>query len=131
MRPFIWGREVVLVHADVGKDVVVYVRVFPRPEVPRLLLRVVLVRLEALEFVFEVDHVVCLLISKSSIFILSQHVLHSAVFPLFQSNLRCYVRELLGYWVILSLHVLHLFMRYSRVSSGHPRPVCPARLVSG
>jgi len=83
------GVIVVLGHGDVAEDVVVGVGVLARPEVPRLVLRVVGVALEALELVVEIHDVESLFLAQGTV-LRKLHYLNLTLFLAITSTKFCF-----------------------------------------
>jgi len=66
----------VLIHSDITDNVEVLFSVLARSKVPRLVLWIIFVCLQSLKLIFKVNNIVCLFISQSSIFILSECFFH-------------------------------------------------------
>ena len=96
----------VLLHIDVGNNVVVLEGVLARAEVPRLLLRVIIAALQTLQLVVEVQHVVRLLVAKRVILILREHINHVLLLSSFNCCFSIIVLVDLSDWVVKSLLLL-------------------------
>ena len=66
-RPFLRVIVVVLGERDVAEDIVVCMAILAWSEVPRLILGIVWVSLETLQFIIKGDHVESLLVSQGSV----------------------------------------------------------------
>jgi len=81
-------------------DVVVYVSVLTRSEIPWLIFGVILTTLKALHFVLEVKDIVGLLVSQSSILVRSQDISHSLILKSFLGMFSSRFIVFLSDWVV-------------------------------
>lgn len=102
-------------HVNVRNDVVVLQCVLSRPEVPRLLLGVVITIFEAFKLIVKVDHIIGLFVPQSGVLVLCQHVNHVLLLSLLNSCLRSGALVHLSNWVVERLLLFdelgcHLFV---------------------
>ena len=93
----------------VGDDVVINKWVFVRTEVPWLFLWIVRSILKPSEFVFEIQHVVCLLITEGSVLVACQSVDKVFMFSFSCKSFNISICISLSYRVVLGFIQFHLF----------------------
>lgn len=100
----------------ITQDVVVYVSVLARSEVPWLVFGVVLTILKALHLVLEVKDIVGLLVSQSSILVSSKYISHSLILKGFLGMFSSRLIVFLSDWVVDNILRLDESMVYFLVN---------------
>ena len=106
---FLWSIIVMLFERIITYNIVINQWVSFRPEIPWFFFGVVRSILQSSKFVFKVDHIECLFITKGIIFVLCKYLYKIVMFSLSCDCFNLFVCVDLRYWVISCLLFLNGF----------------------